>query len=80
MLPFSAGVHAAMMGGFTHLRFPDRSVPDVIYHETRTGALYLDKPAERKPYRQMWRDIDTRVLTPEASRDVLAAIAKEYEA
>lgn len=79
VLPFSAGVHAAMMGGFTYLRFPDRNVVDVIYHETRTGALYLDKPAQRRPYRQMWRDIDTRALDPDASREMMVEMAKEYE-
>ncbi|BCJ38509.1 transcriptional regulator [Actinocatenispora thailandica] len=79
VLPFSVGVHAAMLAGFTYLRFPDRLVPDVVYHDTRTGALYLDKAAQRKSYRQMWRDIDTRALDPAASRDMMATAAKEYE-
>jgi transcriptional regulator with XRE-family HTH domain len=79
VLPFAAGVHAAMMGSFTYLQFPERSEPDVIYHETRTGALYLSKPAERKPYRQMWRDIDERALDVEASREFISEAAKEFE-
>jgi transcriptional regulator with XRE-family HTH domain len=79
VLPFAAGVHAAMMGSFTYLQFAERSEPDVIYHETRTGALYLDKPAERKPYRQMWRDIDQRALDVEASRKFIMEAAKELE-
>lgn len=80
ILPFSAGVHAGMMGGFTYMRFPDRNVPDVIYHETRTGALYLDKPMQRRPYRQMWRDIDSRALDADSSREMMVEVAKEYEA
>jgi transcriptional regulator with XRE-family HTH domain len=79
VLPFSIGEHAAMFGGFTYMRFPDRAITDLVYHETRTGAVYLDKPAQRKPYRQMWRAIETHALGPDASRDMMVATAEEYE-
>lgn len=78
LLPFSAGAHAAMMAGFTYMRFPQRAISDVIYHETRTGGLYLDKAAQRKPYRQMWRDIEDRALDADASRDMMIKATKEY--
>jgi hypothetical protein len=68
-----------MMAGFTYMRFPQRAISDVIYHETRTGGLYLDQAAQRKPYRQMWRDIDGRTLGPDPSRDMIAKAAEEYE-
>ena len=80
VLPFSVGEHAAMFGGFIYMRFPDRAITDLVYLETRTGAAYLDKPAQRKPYRQMWRDIDAQALDPDASRDMIIAAVKEYEA
>ncbi|MEV0840392.1 helix-turn-helix transcriptional regulator [Actinocatenispora sera] len=79
VLPFSAGLHAAMMGSFMYMRFPERAIPDVVYHDTVTGSLYLDRAAQRKPYRQMWRDIDRRALDRETSRDLIAKTAKEYE-
>ena len=43
VVPFSAGGHSADGGGFTILRFPDQGLPDVVYMEQMTTALYLDK-------------------------------------
>jgi transcriptional regulator with XRE-family HTH domain len=43
LLPFSAGGHSAEAGAFTILRFPEADLPDVVYLEQLTSALYLDK-------------------------------------
>jgi hypothetical protein len=43
VIPFNAGGHAAAGGAFTILRFPERELPDVVYVEQLTSALYLDK-------------------------------------
>ena len=43
VIPFNAGGHAAAGGAFTMLRFPERDLPDVVYMEQLTSALYLDK-------------------------------------
>ncbi len=43
VIPFDAGGHAAAGGSFTILRFPDDDLPDVVYIEQLTSALYLDK-------------------------------------
>lgn len=43
VVPFSAGGHAGTGGAFTVLRFEDRELPDVVYIEQLTSALYLDK-------------------------------------
>ena len=43
VIPFHAGGHAAAGGAFTILRFPDQDLPDVVYIEQLTSALYLDK-------------------------------------
>ena len=43
VIPFDAGGHAAAGGAFTILRFPDQDLPDVVYIEQLTSALYLDK-------------------------------------
>ena len=43
LLPFRVGGHAAAGGAFTILRFADTELPDVVYIEQLTGALYLDK-------------------------------------
>jgi transcriptional regulator with XRE-family HTH domain len=43
VVPFSAGVHAAAGGPFSIMRFAERDLPDVVYLEQLTSALYLDK-------------------------------------
>jgi hypothetical protein len=43
MVPFKLGGHAAAGGPFSILRFAERDLPDVVYLEQLTSALYLDK-------------------------------------
>ena len=43
MVPFKRGGHAAAGGPFSILRFAERDLPDVVYLEQLTSALYLDK-------------------------------------
>jgi hypothetical protein len=43
VIPFAAGVHAADGGPFSIMRFAERDLPDVVYAEHLTSALYLDK-------------------------------------
>ncbi|WP_370320429.1 helix-turn-helix domain-containing protein [Actinoplanes sp. ATCC 53533] len=42
VLPLAAGGHAAVGGSFTILRFPQQDLPDLVYLEQLTSALYLD--------------------------------------
>jgi len=50
VVPFHVGGHAAAGGAFTILRFPDRELPDVVYVEQLTSALYLDKREDVDQY------------------------------
>jgi transcriptional regulator with XRE-family HTH domain len=50
VLPFDAGAHPAMLGAFSILRFADRALPDVVYLEHLTNAVYLDKRDEVERY------------------------------
>jgi len=43
IVPFLAGGHAAAGGPFSILRFAEFDLPDVVYLEQLTSALYLDK-------------------------------------
>ena len=43
VLPLAAGGHAAVGGSFTILRFPQQDLPDLVYLEQLTSALYLDR-------------------------------------
>jgi transcriptional regulator with XRE-family HTH domain len=50
ILPFAGGAHPAMVGAFSILRFADRELPDVVYLEHLTNAVYLDKREEVERY------------------------------
>jgi transcriptional regulator with XRE-family HTH domain len=50
VLRFEAGAHPAMLGAFSILRFADRGLPDVVYLEHVTNAVYLDKRDEVEHY------------------------------
>jgi len=43
VVPLCAGGHAAAGGSFSILRFAEPDLPDVVYMEQLTSALYLDK-------------------------------------
>jgi Domain of unknown function (DUF5753)/Helix-turn-helix domain len=44
IVPFMRGGHAAAGGPFSILRFAEPDLPDVVYLEQLTSAVYLDKP------------------------------------
>ncbi|KRV47418.1 XRE family transcriptional regulator [Wenjunlia vitaminophila] len=50
VMPFAFGGHAGESGAFTILGFAEPDLPDVVYLEQLTGALYLDKPEEVGQY------------------------------
>jgi len=52
VLPFLAGGHAAAGGPITVLRLPG-DLPDVVYLEQLTSALYPDRPGEVEHYRHV---------------------------
>jgi transcriptional regulator with XRE-family HTH domain len=76
-VPFSRGGHAAAGGSFTALRFEDEDVPDVVYIEQLTSALYLDKREDVDHYLEVMNRLSTEALTPAQTRQFLAAIIKE---
>jgi DNA-binding XRE family transcriptional regulator len=50
VLPFDRGAHAAMVSAFSILRFADPALPDVVYLEHLTNAVYLDRRHEVERY------------------------------
>ena len=64
VVPFARGGHAAAGGSFTVLRFSEREVPDVVYLEQLTSALYLDKLEDVDHYLEVMNHLSTEALTP----------------
>ncbi|MFF3767149.1 helix-turn-helix domain-containing protein [Streptomyces sp. NPDC001922] len=74
VMPFAFGGHAAESGAFTLLRFPESDLPDVVYLEQLTSALYLDKRDEVAQYERAMERLHEDALSPAESRDVLSAM------
>lgn len=74
VMPFSFGGHAGESGAFTLLRFPESDLPDIVYLEQLTSALYLDKPEEVGHYRGVLGRLSDDSLSMEKSRDLLRGL------
>jgi hypothetical protein len=77
VVPFSRGGHAAAGGSFTTLRFDDPAVPDVVYIEQLTSALYLDSREDVDHYLEVVNRLSAEALTPKQTRTFLAELALE---
>jgi hypothetical protein len=77
VVPFGRGGHAAAGGSFTVLRFSEPEVPDVVYIEQLTSALYLDKREDVDHYMEVMNHLSTTALTPARTARFLAEIARE---
>ncbi|WP_338325927.1 helix-turn-helix transcriptional regulator [Thermomonospora catenispora] len=77
IIPVRRGALAAVTGSFTLLRFAEPTLPDVVYVEQLTGALYVDKPAELAIYKQRLDRLCVQALPPEATADVLRGLLAE---
>ncbi|WP_442931211.1 helix-turn-helix domain-containing protein [Micromonospora sp. NBC_00389] len=84
VLPLAAGPQpGAVAGTFMILDFPPgnggRAVPEpsVVYSESLTGALYLDKPDELAAYERVWRGLDSLSLHEAESKDMIKRITGE---
>jgi transcriptional regulator with XRE-family HTH domain len=77
VVPFGHGGHAAASGAFTILRFDEPDLPDVVYIEQLTSALYLESRTDVDHYLEVMNRLSADALTPAKSadfiRDVLAA-------
>jgi hypothetical protein len=77
IVPFAAGGHAAAGGAFTILRFPEEDLPDVVYVEQLTSALYLDKPEDLDYYTETMERLCVEADQPGQTADTLTRILTE---
>lgn len=77
ILPFSAGAHRATNGSFTILRYAEPDLPDVVYIEERTSALYLDKRTEVDAYLEIMETLCLLANPPAATPAFLRGLLGE---
>ncbi|WP_232663428.1 helix-turn-helix domain-containing protein [Pseudonocardia sp. TRM90224] len=75
--PFSYGGHAAAGGPFTILRFAEPDLPDIVYLEQLTSALYLDKRPDVEHYAAVMDRLSAQVEQPSRTERLLTAIRDE---
>ena len=79
VVPFRAGGHDAAGGSFTILRFSEPDVPDVVYIEQLTGAIYLEKPAATDHYLDIMNRVSAISLSPAQTIPFLGEISRQLQ-
>ncbi|WP_459024870.1 helix-turn-helix domain-containing protein [Pseudonocardia sp. DLS-67] len=72
--PFSYGGHAAAGGPFAILRFAEPDLPDIVYLEQLTSALYLDKRSDVEHYAAVMDRLCAQVEQPDRTEEILTRI------
>jgi transcriptional regulator with XRE-family HTH domain len=78
VVPYGVGGHA-VPSGFSVLRFTDRELPDIVYVEHLTSALYLDKQADVDQYMLALERLSVVSARPSATPGILQSIISELE-
>jgi transcriptional regulator with XRE-family HTH domain len=79
VIPYGAGGHA-VPAGFAILRFAERDLPDVVYVENLTSALYLDKQADVDRYLLAMERLSIVAYEPHETPRILDEIISHIQA
>ncbi|MGH3776921.1 MAG: helix-turn-helix domain-containing protein [Pseudonocardiaceae bacterium] len=77
VVPFRTGGHVAAGGPFTILRFAEPDLPDIVYLEQLTSAVYLDKKHETDNYLLVMDRLCVEAESPANTTSLLKEIIKE---
>lgn len=72
-----SGVRATAGGPVTLLRFSEADLPDAVYLDQLTGAIYPDEPHDVRHYTEMLDRLAVGAVPPEATVDLLRRILRE---
>jgi transcriptional regulator with XRE-family HTH domain len=76
VVPYQFSGYAAE-GSFTTLRFAEPELPDVVYLEHLSGALYLDKRSDTELYSRVFDRLTVDAHTPDHTRQLLDKVRVE---
>ncbi|MFF0310200.1 helix-turn-helix domain-containing protein [Streptosporangium sp. NPDC004379] len=77
VLPFTAGVHPATSGTFAIMEFREPYDPDVVYVESMTSSLYVEKDVEMYWYTLAFDHLRAAALGPDESRALISKMAEK---
>lgn len=77
VVPFTAGAHVGACAPFTYFRFEEPELPDVVYTEVLSGAMYLDQRSDVSAHLEAHNRMS--LLTSDTdSKALLNRMRKEY--
>ncbi|WP_210588808.1 helix-turn-helix transcriptional regulator [Streptomyces sp. GESEQ-35] len=77
VVPFTAGAHVGVCAPYTYFRFEEPELPDIVYTEILTGAMYLDQRSDVAAHLEAHNRMS--LLTSDTdSRALLNRMRKEY--
>ncbi len=76
IMSFERGGHSAAGGSFSILRFAEPDLPDIVYIEQLTGAMYLDGSDDVDHYQEVMNNLSIEADTPEESGKLLGRIIR----
>ena len=74
IIPLGSAGHPATGGAFSVLRFPQADLPDVVYLEHLTSALYLDKRDDIDAYTHVLDNLAVSGPPPQQAEEQLTSI------
>ena len=77
VVPFRSAGHAAAGGPITLLRMSQPDIPDVVYLEQLTTALYPDRRSDIDYYRDIMNRLATQADPPTATPGILRRVLQE---
>jgi transcriptional regulator with XRE-family HTH domain len=77
ILPFANGPHPGMFGPFQLFRFDIPELPDIVYTESLTGAVYHDERADTMAYLEALDRMGAQAAPVSDTERILGAMRKE---
>jgi transcriptional regulator with XRE-family HTH domain len=77
VLEFSSGPHAGTYGPFVLFRFAMSELPDMVYSEYLTGAVYLDARTEVATHLEVMDRMAAQAATAQRTKEILEDLRKE---
>jgi transcriptional regulator with XRE-family HTH domain len=77
LMPFAIGPHLGAFGPFHLFRFDVRELPDIVYTENLTGAVYLDRRPDSAAYLEVLDRLSAQAASVHETRAFLQEIRKE---
>ncbi|MFE1434825.1 helix-turn-helix domain-containing protein [Streptomyces griseoaurantiacus] len=77
VIPFASGPHPGTYGPFVLFRFAMPELPDMVYSEYLTGAVYLDSRSEVATHLEVMDRMAAQAATAQRTKEILEDLRKE---